>query len=279
MYGSPPSKRQTLCPAARSARTRLRTWTISEKPTDSNRRAGPGMRSFMARSDRVSDLLRDRLGLGEEVEVLAPAGLRIRARHVEAAEGVHADERARALAVQVEVSAEELALAALEPLRGRASRASPSGRTPCRWRPRSPSSKLLTGITASTGPKISSCARRSARLDVVDDRRLHEEPVRRARARRRRRPCPSFRPTSTYSRIFFCARSLMTAPTCVVRVADVADLELPSSSRRPSRGARRGPSRARSAASTRSTSAPGSRTRRRRRPWPPPRGRPSRRRG
>src|SRR5262249_10325149 len=42
MYGSPPSKRQTLCPAARSSMTRLRTTTISENPTPPKRLAGPG---------------------------------------------------------------------------------------------------------------------------------------------------------------------------------------------------------------------------------------------
>src|SRR5215471_17972327 len=42
MYGSPPSKRHTLCPCASSSRTRLRTLTISEKPTESKRRAVRG---------------------------------------------------------------------------------------------------------------------------------------------------------------------------------------------------------------------------------------------
>src|SRR5262249_29410848 len=42
IHGSPPSKRQTLRPSASSSMTRLRTRTISEKPTLSNRRAGRG---------------------------------------------------------------------------------------------------------------------------------------------------------------------------------------------------------------------------------------------
>src|SRR5262249_58003921 len=42
IQGSPPSKRQTFWPAASSSITRLRTFTISEKPTLSKRRAGRG---------------------------------------------------------------------------------------------------------------------------------------------------------------------------------------------------------------------------------------------
>src|SRR5437763_3050393 len=53
-------------------------------------------------------------GLHEEAEVVAPAGLRVGAAHVEAAEGVRADERARALAVEVEVADVELAARALQ---------------------------------------------------------------------------------------------------------------------------------------------------------------------
>src|SRR4030095_14558186 len=49
-------------------------------------------------------LFRDRLLLREEVEVFAPAGLRVRPGHVEAAERMNADERSGALAIQVEVS-------------------------------------------------------------------------------------------------------------------------------------------------------------------------------
>src|SRR5437773_12091116 len=49
-------------------------------------------------------LLRDRLLLREEIQVLAAPGLRVRARHVEAAEGVDPDEGARALAVQIQVA-------------------------------------------------------------------------------------------------------------------------------------------------------------------------------
>src|SRR6059058_5775304 len=53
-------------------------------------------------------------GLHEEAEVIAPAGFRVCAAHVEAAEGVRADERARALAVEVEVADVELAARALQ---------------------------------------------------------------------------------------------------------------------------------------------------------------------
>src|SRR5262249_33685836 len=52
-----------------------------------------------------SELLRDALGLEEQPEVVAPAGLAVGARHVESAERVDAHQRARALPVDVEVPA------------------------------------------------------------------------------------------------------------------------------------------------------------------------------
>src|SRR5437660_8444676 len=61
-----------------------------------------------------ADFLGSDFGLHEEAEVVAPAGLRVGAAHVEAAEGVRADERARALAVEVEVADVELAPRALQ---------------------------------------------------------------------------------------------------------------------------------------------------------------------
>src|SRR5947209_10716366 len=62
----------------------------------------------------VADFLGSDFGLEEEAEVVAPAGLRVSAAHVEAAERVYADERARALAVEVEVADVELAPRAFE---------------------------------------------------------------------------------------------------------------------------------------------------------------------
>src|SRR5947209_2051853 len=59
-------------------------------------------------------LPRDRFRLQEEPEVVAAARLRIRPRHVEAAERMRADERAGALAVDVEVADEELVLGAAD---------------------------------------------------------------------------------------------------------------------------------------------------------------------
>src|ERR671933_1548511 len=61
-----------------------------------------------------ADFLGGDFGLEEEGEVIAPARLRVGAAHVEAAEGVCADERARALAVEVEVADVELAARALQ---------------------------------------------------------------------------------------------------------------------------------------------------------------------
>src|SRR5262245_22860413 len=67
-------------------------------------------------SSGLLELLRDRLLLREQVQVLAASGLRVRAGHVEAAERVDADQSSRALAVEVQVADVELPLAALEPL-------------------------------------------------------------------------------------------------------------------------------------------------------------------
>ena len=166
-------------------------------------------------------LLRDRLLLREEIKILAPARLRIRARHVEAAERDGRRRGAGALAVQVQVADEELALAARQPLARRASRASRSGRTPCRSPRRSPPRSSRTLSTASTGPKISSRARRAcggprprpwaSRSSPAFGPAWPPATIR-----------PSFFPTSTYSRIFFWAPSLMTAPMLFCRVPDVA---------------------------------------------------------
>ena len=46
----------------------------------------------------------DRFGLQEKQQIVLPAGFGIRARHVEAAEGVRADHRAGALAVQIQIA-------------------------------------------------------------------------------------------------------------------------------------------------------------------------------
>src|SRR5260370_32628033 len=76
------------------------------------RRFIPTLRAGGPRSGRRPHLPRDRLRLQEQAEVLAAAGLRIGAGHVEAAERMHAHERARALAVQVEIADEEPLLGA-----------------------------------------------------------------------------------------------------------------------------------------------------------------------
>src|ERR1043166_3095830 len=60
------------------------------------------------------DLPRDRLRLQEEAEVIAAARFRVGARHVEAAERMDADQRAGALAVQIQIADEELLTGALE---------------------------------------------------------------------------------------------------------------------------------------------------------------------
>src|SRR6516225_683750 len=54
IHGSPPSNRHTFRPSASSSMTRLRTRTISEKPTPSNRRAVRGtVVSVMPASDHA----------------------------------------------------------------------------------------------------------------------------------------------------------------------------------------------------------------------------------
>src|SRR5712675_2098917 len=57
----------------------------------------------------LNDLLRHRLRLRKQVKIIRSAGLRIRARHVEAAERMRADHRPRALAIDVQISYVKLA--------------------------------------------------------------------------------------------------------------------------------------------------------------------------
>src|ERR1051326_821275 len=63
--------------------------------------------------------LANRLGLGEQVEVVGSAGLRVGARHIEAAERMGAHDGSRAFAVDVQVADVELAPGALDLLRRR----------------------------------------------------------------------------------------------------------------------------------------------------------------
>src|SRR5579863_6870029 len=60
------------------------------------------------------DLPRDRLGLHEEQQVVAAAGFTIGSRHVETAERMHAHHGAGALAIEVEITNEELAARAFD---------------------------------------------------------------------------------------------------------------------------------------------------------------------
>src|SRR5216683_1759541 len=62
----------------------------------------------------LHNLLADTFPLREEVEIVWSAGFRIGAGHVEAAEGMRAYHRSRALAIQVEVAYVELAHGAIE---------------------------------------------------------------------------------------------------------------------------------------------------------------------
>src|SRR5439155_14880471 len=59
---------------------------------------------------KLHDLLPNRLCLCEKQQVIWPACFRIRPRHIETAKGMCADDRARALAVDVEVADVEFTL-------------------------------------------------------------------------------------------------------------------------------------------------------------------------
>ena len=67
---------------------------------------------------RLADLLSYRFGLREQVQVVGAAGLGICARHVEAAEGVRADHRSGAFAVDVQVADVELVDGAVDLVAG-----------------------------------------------------------------------------------------------------------------------------------------------------------------
>src|SRR5215475_8814351 len=67
-------------------------------------------RGIFRRPGTVLGLLRDALGLQKQQQVIATAGLGVRAAHVEAAERMAAHDRSGALAVHVEVPDEELTL-------------------------------------------------------------------------------------------------------------------------------------------------------------------------
>ncbi len=103
------------------------------------------------------DFLRYRLGLREQVQVIRAAGFGIGAGHVEAAEGVGADHGSGAFAVDVEIAYVELAFGAVDLVAGfgidGAGQAELGvvGDFQALSKPRAL-------ITASTGPKISSCS-------------------------------------------------------------------------------------------------------------------------
>src|SRR5437660_791809 len=65
-------------------------------------------------SEGLAKLLCDALALCEEQKVVRAAGFRVRAAHVEAAEGVRSDHRSGALAVEVQVADLKLSGRAIE---------------------------------------------------------------------------------------------------------------------------------------------------------------------
>src|SRR6185369_5815809 len=62
----------------------------------------------------LDDFLTDRLALRKQQQVIRAAGLRIRSRHIEAAERMRTDNRARAFAIDVQVSYVEVLHGALD---------------------------------------------------------------------------------------------------------------------------------------------------------------------
>src|SRR6202046_3725659 len=58
--------------------------------------------------EKLAPFFGDGLGLGEEGEVVGAAGFAVSAAHVEAAEGMSADHRASALAIEVKIADGEL---------------------------------------------------------------------------------------------------------------------------------------------------------------------------
>src|ERR1051325_3137796 len=70
--------------------------------------------SLLRRRVTRADFLCGDFSLKEKTEVVAPARLRVSARHVEAAERMYADERARAFSVEVEMADVNLATRAFE---------------------------------------------------------------------------------------------------------------------------------------------------------------------
>src|SRR6185369_15717115 len=65
----------------------------------------------------LDDFLTDRLALRKQQQVIRTAGLRIRSRHIEAAERMRTDNRARAFAIDVQVSYVEVLHGALDLIR------------------------------------------------------------------------------------------------------------------------------------------------------------------
>src|ERR1019366_1899160 len=118
-------------------------------------------------ANRALKLLRDRLRLQEQPEVVAPTGLAVGTRHVEPAERVDSHERTRALAVDIEVSRMEAFLGL-----GNARPVAPEVRT------REPVLARVREVAclgdAENGPEdlLSEDARR--RLHVVENGRLNE---------------------------------------------------------------------------------------------------------
>src|SRR5712691_13467995 len=57
---------------------------------------------------RLNDLLAHRLALGEQIQIIGPAGLRVGAGHIESAKRMRAHHGARTLAIDVQVADMEL---------------------------------------------------------------------------------------------------------------------------------------------------------------------------
>src|SRR5882672_9865983 len=133
------------------------------------------------RAFRRAELRRRKLCLHEQQKVIVTAGFRVGARHVEAAKRMHAHQRARALAIEIEIADVELAAGALD-LRF-VSRVNRAGQTKLRVVRDTQSIRIVVRFDhRQHRPEDLFLLDRRARIHVGDDRRLDKETLLAVRA-------------------------------------------------------------------------------------------------
>ena len=103
--GSPAVGRQNIFAAARKSRPPKHLASGALKILGFGLGCGPGMKL-------LNDLFSHRFGLGEQVQVVWSAGLRVGPRHIEPAKGMPSDDCPRALAIDVKIAHVEVAAGA-----------------------------------------------------------------------------------------------------------------------------------------------------------------------